>query len=77
MEIVKLGHEVMVCNCGNCWRLTLRRSDAGLVELPTAYSKEMEAIRAAHDFIRSRRADPRYAHEVWFCLAPPESSVTS
>lgn len=74
MEVNKLGHEVMVCDCGNCWKLRLKRNDAGPIELPTVYTEEREAIRAAHDFIRSRRADPRYAHEAWFCLALPESS---
>ncbi len=73
MEADKPGHEVMVCDCGNCWRLRLRRSDAGPIELPTAYSDQMEATRAAYDFIRSRRADRRYTLEVCFCLALPEA----
>ena len=28
MKVNKLGHEVMVCNCGNCWKLRLKRNDA-------------------------------------------------
>jgi uncharacterized protein YfcZ (UPF0381/DUF406 family) len=65
-------HEVRVCKCGDVWKLILKRSDAGLIELPAVYAEEAQAIKAAHKFIRSRRADSRFAHEVWFCLAPQE-----
>jgi hypothetical protein len=73
MEVNGIGHEVMVSQCGSHWRLILRRTDAGPMELPAVYGEEQEAVQAARDFIRMRRADPRYANEVWFCLALPES----
>jgi hypothetical protein len=68
MGMTETGHEVMVCNYGNRWKLTLRRSDAGLLGLPTVSTEEAKAVRGAHDFIESRRASARYAHEAWFCL---------
>jgi hypothetical protein len=61
------GHEVMVCNIGPCWTLRLRRTDAGLKELPERYSSEADATRAAHEFISARGKS--HPTEVWFCLA--------
>ena len=77
IKMSKMGHEVMVCERGDCWTLILRRGDAGLMELPTVYTEEKKAIQAAHEFIRSRLADSRYADEVWFCLASQDSSAQS
>jgi hypothetical protein len=69
MEVNGVGHEVIVCRYSDCWKLVLRRSDVGPIELPAVYPGESGAIRRACDLIQSRRQDLRYAHEVWFCLA--------
>jgi len=61
------GHEVMVCNIGSCWALRLRRTDAGLKELPERYSSESDATCAAHEFILARSKS--HPTELWFCLA--------